>query len=196
MVKIDKFELLIKAARAEDASEMSETEVLALAELLWLDDLTKNFSEKEIREYKDRFSGQKIIGMKTNYNAANEVVSFSFIPHEQATLKELYDGLIFLLINPAARNLAKIFFWLMPSDYVKMSIAEVAGWNRLADTVIAVKEWSKYVDIVANPGEVIAPFIGGMRDTSNLLVIDSLFSRKPVTDFHEWDRYELGLSFA
>ena len=170
---MNKFELLLKAARAQNAEDFTATELRELAVLLDVDCLFDNFSEQELRVYRDELSGQPLQGMKSNRDADNSVSSFSFIPGDKATRSQLYEGLIFSFINPAARNLCHILFWLQPSDFAKMKIGEVAGWGSLADVLTRVKDWSSHLEVVNNPGAIIFPFSG--TDTTDLLVLDQLF---------------------
>ena len=169
----DKMELLLKAGRVNDAAELTGEELLQLSKLLNMDNLFLNFPERMIRKYRDAYSGQYIQGMQINRAASGEVCSFSFIPAGQATRAQIYEGFIFSIINPAARNLTQILFWLNTSDYARMSISSAAGWGYLSKTLMKVKDWSRHLEIVTNPGPIIAPMLGH-SDTTDLSVLNSL----------------------
>lgn len=172
MQKYDDFELLKKAAVMSEASELSTDELNRLAELLDMDKMFTNFPEELLHSYRDRYSGQLMQGMRTNRNKKGKVTSYSFIPHAEASRLELYEGLIFFFINPAVRNLATLMVWFCPSDYARMSIRDAAGWSYLSDSLSKVKEWSKFFDVVRDPGELIKPIL--KTDTSNLVTLDNL----------------------
>lgn len=169
---MNKMNLLVKAAHVTEAADLNDQEMMQIATLLDMDSLFKNFSEEDIRNYRDQFSGQPLQGMKTNKDSLGNVTSFSFIPPEEATRMQMYEGLIFSLINPAARNMCRILYWLQPSDFVKMPIGSAAAWGVLVKVLTSVKEWSAHLEIVNNPGAIIMPF--GVS-SSNLLVLDSIF---------------------
>lgn len=173
----DKIKLLTKAALTNSSTEFTSDEVCALAKLLDVDQLFTNFPEKELRSFRQELSGQPILGMKINRDLKGNVISFSFIPHNESKRVELYDGLIFSFINPAAKSLASILAWMTPSKYSKMrSISEIAAWGYIAKSLLKVREWSRYLDVVRNPGEILYPMT--MADTSNLLQLDALFFSK------------------
>ena len=185
MVKVTNsdMELLKKAGIALNASDFKGAELRRLAELLDMDELFNLFPEKFLRGYRDHFSGQPIQGVQVNRVNSGEATSFSFIPFAEATRVQLYDGLIFSIINPAARNLARIMLWLNTSDYARMSISDAAGWGALSNTLTKVKGWSRYLDIVRNPGAVIAPMLT-QADTSNLLALDAMIYSKLPPSLH------------
>ena len=170
---VNDLSLLRKATGVRNAEELSFSELETLANLLDVDRLFINYSEEELRLYRDSLSGQPIQGVKVNRDKHGKVLSFSFIPHREATRVQLYEGLIFSFINPAARNLASILACLMPSDYARMSIRDVVAWGYLADSLMKVKDWSRHFDIVRNPGEILYPM--RINDTSNLLALDTVF---------------------
>lgn len=176
----EKIKLLSKAASINSSDELLGTEVQTLAKLLDVDQLFKNFPEKELRNFRQELSGQPISGMRVNRDSKGNVVSFSFIPHNESRRVELYDGLIFSFINPAARSLASIMAWMSPSSYSRMkSIAEIAAWGYIADSLVKVREWSHHLDIVRNPGEILYPMV--VTDTTDLLQLDILvFSKSSV----------------
>lgn len=174
-------ELLIKASKVKEASDLTSSELNQLAKLLDMDELFNNFPEDSIRKHRDNYSGQHIQGIQAN-RVSSEVTSFSFIPYTEATRAQVYEGFIFSIINPAARNLTKILYWLNTSDYARMSIADVAGWGYLSETLTKVKDWSRHLEIVRNPGAVIAPMLN-TTDTSNLLALDALIFSKIQSPF-------------
>lgn len=169
----DNISLLNKASMIKTADELSASEIEGLATLLDVDNMFTTYSEKELRSYRNPLSGQPIQGMTVNRDKHGKVLSFSFIPHKEATRVQLYEGLIFSFINPAARTLASILAWLKPSDYAKMSIRDIAAWGYVADSLVKVKDWSRHIDIVRNPGEILYPM--HINDTSNLLALDAVF---------------------
>jgi len=174
-------ELLIKAGRALKAADYSGAELLRLSELLNMDELFKTFPEEFLRSYRDARSGQPIQGVQVNRLDDGKATSFSFIPFAEASRMQLYDGFIFAIINPAARNLARIILWLDSSDYKRMSISDVASWGYLFKALTGVKGWSRYLDIVRNPGALVAPIMGHV-DTSNLLALDAMiYSKSPAS---------------
>lgn len=183
MVKVTNtdMELLVRAGKTLKASDFSGAELRRLAELLDMDELFKIYPEEFLRSYRDAYSGQPIQGMQVNRTEGGIATSFSFIPFTEATRTQLYDGLIFSIINPAARNLTRIMLWLNTSDYAKMSISDAAGWGNLSKTLIQLKDWSRYLDIVINPGTVIQPLLSQV-DTSNLLALDAMiYSKSPAS---------------
>lgn len=169
----DSISLLNKASMIKAADELSASEIEGLAALLDVDDMFTTYSENELRSYRDPLSGQPIQGMEVNRDKHGKVLSFSFIPHKDATRVQLYEGLIFSFINPTARNLASILAWLKPSDYAKMSIRDIAAWGYVADSLLKVRDWSRHIDVVRNPGEIFYPML--VKDTSNLLALDAIF---------------------
>ena len=178
----EKIELLEKVSRIKCSTDIKSSELETLVDLLNLDELFENFPEADLRSYRNALSGQPITGMTINRNNVGEVMSFSFVPHAYATRAQLYEGLIFSIINPAARNLTQVLKWLDLSDYARMGISTAASWGSLADTIVKVKDWAKYLDIVRNPGEVFAPPFSGQA-TSNLLALDALIFNNITSPF-------------
>lgn len=175
---ISDMQLLRKAAREKNSREYSKNELKRLAILLDLEKLFENFSEKDLRAYRDEYSGQSIFGRKFVKNSEGETMFVSFIPTDKSSRCQLYEGMIFSIINPAVRNLAKILFEFQPSDYAKMSYALAIAWASLSEVLTAVKAWAEYIDIVVSPGAIISPMMG-YHDTSNLMMINNLiFSTK------------------
>ena len=162
-------QLLKKAAREKNSREYSESELRRLATLLDLERLFENFSEKELRVYKDEYSGQSLYGRKSIKNGDGEMMYVSFIPNEEATRSQLFDSLIFSYINPAVINLGRLLFSLQPSDYASMHYTSAIAWARLSDVLTEVKAWSDYIDTVVSPGAMISPMMG-YHDASNLLM--------------------------
>lgn len=176
-------ELLIKASKTTKPGDFIGSELMRLSRLLDMDALFDNFPEIFLREYRDSYSGQHIQGMQVNRSASSEITSFTFIPHHEATRAQVYEGFIFSIINPAARNMTRILYWLNASDYARMSIADAAGWGYLSNALAEIGKWSRYLEIVCHPGAVIAP-MPNVADTSNLLALDSLiFSRVAESPF-------------
>lgn len=187
--------LLKKAATEKDGLEFSEKELKRLGVLLDLDKLFDNFSEKALRGYKDEYSGQTIYGRKTVKNSKGDIMYVSFIPTDDASRSQIYEGMIFSLINPAVRNLAKILFEFQPSDYARMPFAKAAAWATLSSVLTSVKSWSKYIDIVISPGAMISPMLG-YHDTSNLLMIDSLIFATNLDIYSEMSKLFSEFEFA
>jgi hypothetical protein len=184
----DKIDLLIKAAREKNPLEFSGTELFELSNLLDIDRMTIVFTEDELRSYRDKLSGQPLYGRKARRNEDGEVMYVSFIPNCLATRRQLYEGLIFSLINPAAKNLVGLLLKMEPSDYASMVSNQAMAWGRLADTLKEVKSWSEHIDMVVNPGEIVSPLMG-YASTTNLLVLDSLVFAKTKDIFAEADFY-------
>lgn len=176
--------LLKKAAREKKSQEFSEKELKRLSTLLDLDKLFSNFSEKELRNYRDELSGQTIYGREIVKNSEGEMMYVSYIPTSDASRSQLYEGMIFSLVNPAVRNLAKILFELQPSDYARMPYCVAAAWAALSSVLTSVKAWAGYIDVVVSPGVMISPMMG-CHDTTNLLVLDALIFGNPVDKFFE-----------
>jgi len=156
-MEINKMELLVKAAQTTDATQFSGDELLELSSLLDYNFLFQNFKEEDIRSYRDRYSGQPIAGVQPNMDSNGEISSLSFIPACMANRKQIYSGLIFYLMNPAARNLCNILFRLMPSDYARMSMRQMTGWGKIVTILSAIKDWSLHLEIVCNPGPILVP---------------------------------------
>lgn len=179
-----KISLLSKAAIMQKVEELSASELDLLAQIMDLDSIFENFPEEDLRKYRDKLSGQPIQGRHANRDENGKVVSCSFVPFNEASRAQLYEGLIFFYVNPAARNLTQKLFHMEVSDFAMMSISSAAAWSNLADTLTNVKGWSKYLDVVINPGEVLVPFLG-FANTSNLLVLDNLIYNSSIKESYD-----------
>ena len=151
-----RIELLRKAASVVNPTDLNSDELDELAKLLKIDDLLSNFTEAGIRSFKNDLSGQPLFGVAT-HKVDGTVISYSFIPPENASRGEMYDGLLYFIISPAARNLARRMFSFSVSDFATMRISEISAWGSLADTLSSVRDWSKYLDLVMSPGEILRP---------------------------------------
>ncbi|MBR3263806.1 hypothetical protein IKF94_01035 [Candidatus Saccharibacteria bacterium] len=170
----EKIALLRKAAVAKTVKEFSYSQIRLLTVVLNLDKMFDNFPEEILRNYRDDYSGQPIQGRQAKRDEDGNILSCSFIPSEDATRAQLYEGFIFFIVNPAASNLAKMLFWLNVSDYAKMQIRVVAAWTDVFDALYELKKWSSYLDAVINPGELISPMLG-LVNTTNLVRLDQVF---------------------